>query len=684
MEDDFRDWNPGDFSGESCEEFSHVDFPDETFEDFLRRAEIENIEDYPRRDEPIATPDDSQLDPFIGDHGFKQGCGEDSAIDSVTNEPAADLGDSIDTALHVRLALQSQTPEVPKPIWETGIWSVIFGQGDMLDAYKSFGPETKRPAIIPDISGENTATGSSAKRLRISKGYSSVVKFKQDIAWQEQQDAFLQSALKLWYIAVCRWDDVCAFRIQLHELSMEDEALQMLSDIFSGKSPSTLRKRVLAVMKMCDHAELNAVRFPWSESDMYAFICHERQLGAPVSRIKGYMQAITFCRFVLEVKELQPILHSARCKGAAKTKGVKERTQASPLQVSELCRLHTLLHTGQDLWDRVFAGAVLFCVYARARWGDLMRAASVIGDYDRNGVLAYLEARVGQRKTMNAQQHRHLHLPMVAPSVGVDERNWSVKWLELRQLLGLSFEDDPRIMPAPQPDGTAGKRPLETTEAAAWLRLLLQGSSDLQVDRRLSSHSMKVTMLSYAAKRGLDIHLRMQLGYHSSPYKMGLTYSRDGAAASIMAMEGLLEEIRLGKFDPDDTRSGRIRRGGHKSVEVVEIKDEETEEPIREEVAEDSSSDSSSSSSSSDDSTVDEPAYDFGKAAKMFLPPVAPAGYRMWQHSKLKTLHLMDDGNQRVFACGRTAGPNHLKDGFKARYDTPVCSFCFTRADGVR
>ena len=291
---------------------------------------------------------------------------------------------------------------------------------------------------------------------------------------------------------------------------------------------------------------------------------------------------------------------------------------------------------------------------------------------------------MGQHKTMNAQQHRHLHLPMVAPSVGVDERNWSVKWLELRQLLGLSFENDPRIMPAPQPDGTAGMRPLETTEAAAWLRLLLQGSSDLQVDRRLSSHSMKVTMLSYAAKRGLDIHLRMQLGYHSSPYKMGLTYSRDGAAASIMAMEDLMEEIRLGKFDPDDTRSGRIRRGGNKSVEVVEIKDEETEEPNREEVVEESSSDSSSSSSSSDDSTVEEPAYDFGRAAKMFLPPAAPAGYRMWQHSKLKTLHLMADGNQRVFACGRTAGPNHLKDGFKARYDTPVCRFCFTRADGVR
>lgn len=47
---------------------------------------------------------------------------------------------------------------------------------------------------------------------------------------------------------------------------------------------------------------------------------------------------------------------------------------------------------------------------------------------------------------------------------------------------------------------------------------------------------MKVTILSHVAKGGMDINLRMQLGCHSSPYKMGLSYSRDGAAASVMVM----------------------------------------------------------------------------------------------------------------------------------------------------
>ena len=682
MNEDFQDWGQFDTVGGSLDSVINSDNFDESFEDFLRRHENEDVDDHYRNEDPQFTPIDSQIEPSP-DFGFERVGELDGITELGTCEQAANNISNVDTTLHVRLALQSQTPDVPRPVWETGIWNVIFGQGDLLDAYKTFGPDTKRPAIVPDVSGGATAS-SSFKRLRGSKGYSSVVKFKPDIAWQEQQDAFLQSALKLWYIAVCRWDEVCAFRIQLHELAMEEEALQMLSDVFAGKSPSTLRKRVLAVMKMCDYAESIDARFPWSEAVMYSFICHEKRLGAPVSRVKGFMQTIAFCRFVLEVKELQPILESARCKGAAKTKDIKERIQASPLTIQELQRLHSLLYSDADLWDRVFAGAALFCIYARARWGDLMRAESVIEDYDRCGVLAYLEARVGKHKTMNAQQHRHVHLPMVAPSVGVVKESWATKWLELRESLGLLFEMDARIMPAPQPDGTAGQRPLETTEAAAWLRLLLHGDSSLQKDRRVSSHSMKVTILSYAAKRGMDIHLRMQLGYHTAPYKMGLTYSRDGAAASLLAMEGLLEEVREGSFDPDDTRSGRIKRGVQKASEVVEIKDEEPLEPPRDVVENDTSSDSSSSSSSSDESTVEEPAFDFGKAPKTFLPPVAPAGYHLWQHSKLKTLHLMEDGYQKTFACGRMAGPNHLKDGFHARYDTPVCSLCFTRADVVR
>ena len=81
----------------------------------------------------------------------------------------------------------------------------------------------------------------------------------------------------------------------------------------------------------------------------------------------------------------------------------------------------------------------------------------------------------------------------------------------------------------------------------------------------------------------------------------------------------------------------------------------------------DSSSDSSCSSADEDTSVL----------ARMFKAPVAPDGYELWQHAKLKTLHLMDRNNSRVFECGRTVGGFHSKEGIAPRYDTPICHRCF-------
>ena len=68
---------------------------------------------------------------------------------------------------------------------------------------------------------------------------------------------------------------------------------------------------------------------------------------------------------------------------------------------------------------------------------------------------------------------------------------------------------------------------------------------DLQ-RKKVSSHSLKCTMLSFAAKRGLSVPDRLMLGYHSSQMHMAMVYSRDGAAASLLLLEGLIDEIAKG------------------------------------------------------------------------------------------------------------------------------------------
>ena len=169
---------------------------------------------------------------------------------------------------------------------------------------------------------------------------------------------------------------------------------------------------------------------------------------------------------------------------------------------------------------------------------------------------------------------------MVAPCEGVRSGNWIEQWLRVRNGFSLNLDTNV-VMPAPQVDGSPGVRPLDSQEAAAWLRTILFGCSDVMPNRKVASHSLKATTLSYAAKRGLDISLRMQLGYHTQPYRMGLTYSRDGAAASISALEQLLSDIRCGTFLPDETRSGRILKSGSGPGRfTIVIKDEDDREAV--------------------------------------------------------------------------------------------------------
>ena len=114
---------------------------------------------------------------------------------------------------------------------------------------------------------------------------------------------------------------------------------------------------------------------------------------------------------------------------------------------------------------------------------------------------------------MRALQHRHQFLPLVAPSIGVVDSNWGELWEAVRRELGVSFEAGHLLMSAPLESGTPGRRALDSQEAGRWLRALLDlNESELQ-GRKVSSHSMKSTMLSFLAKRGVDMPDRLLLGY---------------------------------------------------------------------------------------------------------------------------------------------------------------------------
>ena len=261
-------------------------------------------------------------------------------------------------------------------------------------------------------------------------------------------------------------------------------------------------------------------------------------------------------------------------------------------------------------------------------------------------------------------------------------------------------------MPAPLDDRTPGKRALDSQEAGRWLRALLEVDECNSDGRKVSSHSLKSTMLSFLAKRGVDMPDRLLLGYHTSPFTMGLTYSRDGMARPLQILGNMLEEIRKGLYFPDNTRSGRLVTQSAKQkpsitveqvdeqVVKVESSDEEAEldawqllgdasrsEPLPAvipESCEDEINDACTETSSSDVSEPEEDTSGFQKTGnRTFEPPVAPPGYTMWQHTKSKILHLEDYRTPNVFECGRRPGAFHTKDGLRPRWDTGICWRCF-------
>ena len=165
-----------------------------------------------------------------------------------------------------------------------------------------------------------------------------------------------------------------------------------------------------------------------------AFLCELRRQGAPASRSKGILESLAFVRYNMGVQECDALLKGKRCWGASTSDAPVNRHQASPLQVVELVKLHSILASARDVWDRMFCGAVLFVVYSRARWSDAQHSSSVT--FDRDGdTVCFVEAVTGLHKTMRALQHRHQFLPLVAPSVGVTDQNWGELWEQVRKEL---------------------------------------------------------------------------------------------------------------------------------------------------------------------------------------------------------------------------------------------------------
>ena len=354
----------------------------------------------------------------------------------------------------------------------------------MLPALKRTTP-TVLSADGSDLGAEPPAPAKRTRVLNKGVSFASAVKIRVPVAWSEQREAQFEIGIDLWLSLMKDWGN-CRFLEMLDAELPGDLQRAVVSDIFRGKAPSALLKRGRAIANFQYFLADKFVTFPCLEKEPYAYLKKLEGEGAPKSRCSGLLEALAFVRHVVGVEEIDYLLKSRRCRGIGLVEEFKESKQAPALTVDQLLLLHLTLEGHAHAWTRHFAGCALIATYSRCRWSDIQHSVELIVDRGSDGALIYLELRIGVHKTCRLQSKRHRFLHVVSPSLGL--KDFGELWLASRRDIGMSM--------------VLRVRGIDSEEATSWLRLIFRECPRQAIEP--SSKSFKATVLSWAAKRGVD------------------------------------------------------------------------------------------------------------------------------------------------------------------------------------
>ena len=600
---------------------------------------------------------------------------------------------------HSSLQRVTSLPDFP---WETNAWKAIFDDShDPLAALNPLSQLSDPPMLIPESGEAGVVEKLVAEKKKVEPFdsklpfYATAIGHRLDCSWEDKREADLQRSLMKWTGIVSSWPgEISDLSSSIFDLQPA-QICEQLGHYFSGKAPATLIKRANSMIFVMERAHQLGYIFPYSEPELYSLLKTLKATGQSCSRLKGIMEALTFCRFVFGIEALQKAISSKRCYGAIAAGPVGRADQAAPLKVSDLERLHSVLESDGHIWDKLACGAFLFCVYSRARWSDFIHGERITLDRFSDGRIAYAEMDVTIHKTMFSSARRFRFLNLAAPGVGVHGGDWIEAWVQCMITLNIDphSADGVCMMPAPGDDGKPLKRAVETDEAGCWLRLIL-GEKPKRSDsaRKISTHSLKSTMLSFAAKRGYSHQDRLSMGHHAHPFKIADVYARDAQARDLRLLDKLIEEIRNKVFLPDESRAGRLAPAKKQKTEDATLEEMDDWDLVEDQksrkekqvglcdpkLVETVDSDDESGShittdSSSDDSSGEEEERTL--IPRKFYPPVAPAGHVFVKHVKSKMHHYLADGMQNVLVCGRTKTAVY-ELATELRYDSAVCHSC--------
>jgi hypothetical protein len=357
----------------------------------------------------------------------------------------------------------------------------------------------------------------------------------------------------------------------------------ILSDTFEEKSTATLEKRACAILLFMRWARPMAAGqcIPFKEDAVYAYIAFMRSEGAPPTRGQSFVEAVAFAESLLGLNQKEEVL-SHRVRGATMQLWSQKRVlkPRDPFTKEMVAILEETTEKHPDIRVRVFAGFCCALTHMRCRVSDAQRALKgPTLDYCTSARPAVfhvaLESASDRIKTGQERKKARRQYHLVGHAVGIRGNRWAEHWISAREACGLDLEIDGVLMPAPQRGGF-GMKAMANEEMTLWLReILVQGGLTAGAVWNTGMHSPKATLLSWAAKFGIDKETRKDLGGHVQASDASVAaYSRDLLAAPLRKLAEVLVAVKNGIFDPDATRAGAWR-----DIKI-EIGDDEEEEAV--------------------------------------------------------------------------------------------------------
>ena len=348
----------------------------------------------------------------------------------------------------------------------------------------------------------------------------------------------------------------------LGEAQEEHAKVACVRQLFGGKALTTLEKRLRQVRHYLKWAhETGSEAFPIGNHQVRMYIKQLLKDNAPPSKVLGACEIVNFLAYVVGLPVAVTATRTPWVKGVMRQSRAEKGAprQARALTTVEVALLESMLRNEEvHVQDRFAAGAILFMVYSRARYGDTKIVSQMIPDFvetSRSSTAGYLELTSYSHKMRRVKAA----LPLVAPALGVGHVAWGPVFIKVADLAGLPFSrlDGCRgaLLPVPRGDSWC-KEPCSTGDAACWLRALLRKATG-EEPPKLSAHSMKSTTLAWCAKFGISRDDRLILGHHSENGSAEV-YARDVQAAPLRSLESCLQAIRNSRFYPDMSRSGYL------------------------------------------------------------------------------------------------------------------------------